>query len=224
GLDYGPNPFRVRGRNRDANLANDASRQTRIARQFSPGVPSVRRLEDAAARPAALQRPGFPIDFPETRIENTRVGRIHDQVDGSGLVAAGKNLVPGLAPVFRSKNSALIIRSPDVTQRRDVDEVRIFRMHANAWYLTRVVEAQVLPGLAAVGRFVHAVAVRNVAANRRFAHAHIDCVWIGIGQSDRPNRTRPKNRAVSDRLPIDAPVCCLPNTAADAAKIENHRL
>src|SRR5712691_3572943 len=97
-------------------------------------------------------------------------------------------------------------------------------MHANARNLSRVFQPRVLPGLPTISRFVNAVTVRDVAADWRFAHADIDRVRIRIRQTNRADRTRAENRSVADRLPIDAAVDRLPNTAARAAEIKNHWL
>ena len=51
-------------------------------------------------------------------------------------------------------------------------------MNANARDLPGVFEPDVLPGFAAISRLVDSVAVRDVAANRRLAHAHVDRVRI----------------------------------------------
>ena len=224
GFDNRPDAIRISRRNRDAHDSDRSARQARTARDFSPGIAAISRLEDLAPRTATLQSPRLAIYFPERCVDNVRIGWIDNQIAGAGFVAAEKNFLPGLAAIFRSKYAALFVRRPHMSLRRDVNDIRILRMDANARNLSRVFQADVLPGLAAVRRFVNSIAVRNVAANRRLAHADIDRVRIGIRQTDRAYRSRSEDRPVSDWLPIDAAVARLPNTATGAAEIENHRL
>src|SRR2546430_16883648 len=100
--------------------------------------------------------------------------------------------------------------------RRDVNNVGILRMNANARNLPRVFQADVLPGLAAVRRFVNSIAVRYVAANWRLAHADIDRVRIGIRQTDRAYRSRSENRPVRNWLPINPATHRFPNATTIA--------
>src|ERR1051325_5081723 len=177
-LDDGPHSIRVGGRDRDADLPDRPFGQAFIARQLRPCVAAVRRFEDAGAGAAALQSPGLTDNLPESGVENIGVCRVEDEIDRARLVVTIENLLPGLAAVFRAEDAALSVRAEGVPERRDVDDIRVARVNAHAPYLPRVFEAHALPGLARVGRFVDAVAVRDIAANRRLAHADIDDVRV----------------------------------------------
>src|ERR1043165_10228364 len=128
------------------------------------------RSQAPAIWTTALERPGLAIDFPKTRIKNIRVRRIDDQIASARFVAATQNFFPRLATIFRTEHAALIIRSPNVTQRRNVNEIGIAWMNAHARDLSRVFETDALPGLARVRRLIHSIAVRHVTADRRLAH------------------------------------------------------
>src|SRR5215831_4296546 len=67
-LDNGPQAIRIRRRDGNTYYADRAPRQTGIASDLSPVIAAVSRFEDAAARPAALERPRLAINFPEARI------------------------------------------------------------------------------------------------------------------------------------------------------------
>ena len=73
----------------------------------------------------------------------------------------------------------------------------------------------VLP--ASVG-LVDAVALHDVAAQLHLAHADVDDVGIRLGDRDSADR-RAADLSVGDRLPRDAAVSGLPETAADRAEV-----
>ncbi|MEI2616302.1 MAG: hypothetical protein V9F06_01525 [Thermomicrobiales bacterium] len=62
-------------------------------------------------------------------------------------------------------------------------------------------QPEVLPGLAAVGGLVDAVAVGDVAADGRLAHADVDDVGVGLGNGDRAHRGA-LEEAVGDVPPV----------------------
>src|SRR6185436_4745811 len=92
-LDEGPHPARVRGGDGDAHAAPRPLGQA-FARHFLPGVAAVRRLVEAAARPAALQAPGRAHHLPEGGVEDARVGGIHVDVDRARAVVDVEDLAP----------------------------------------------------------------------------------------------------------------------------------
>ena len=94
----------------------------------------------------------------------------------AGVLVAKEDALPGLAAIARAIDAALLVRAMRVTERGDVDEIGILRVDAHLADVARLREAAVRPGLAAVGGLVDAVAVRDVAANRRLAHADVDHV------------------------------------------------
>ena len=62
------------------------------------------------------------------------------------------------------------------------------RMDAQAPDIARVCKPQMRPGLTPVGRLVDAIAVRDIAADGRLAHADIDDIGIGIGHRHSTHR------------------------------------
>ena len=90
--------------------------------------------------------------------------------------------------------------------------------------LPRVFETHAPPCLARVHRLVNSVAMRDIAAYRRLAHAHVNDIRIGVGDGDRTDRTCAKDRVVAHRLPVHAAVRCFPNAAARRAVVIDKRL
>ena len=91
-------------------------------------------------------------------------------------------------------------------------------MDADFGDVLRLAEADVLPRLARVGRFVDAVAGLDVAANARLARADEDDVRIRFRHGDRADR-RTRDLAVGHRRPRLAAVRGLPQAAASGAEI-----
>ena len=83
--------------------------------------------------------------------------------------------------------------------------------------VARVLQANVVPGLAAVVRTVDAVTEGDVAANAGFACADINDV--GIGFRDRDAADGGGGLLVEKRIPGNATVSGLPNAAGYGAKI-----
>src|SRR5437870_227501 len=110
-------------------------------------------------------------------------------------------------------NTAIRIRSVGMAQGSYVDEVEIFRIDDDPANLPRVLEANMFPGLAAIGRFVHPVAELDRVAHVGFARADVNDVWIL-----RRNRNRAEGCGVSrikNRRPGAARIYRLPNAAAN---------
>ena len=86
--------------------------------------------------------------------------------------SGSQRVLPRLAAVGRAIDAlAVVLR---VALRRRDDEVRILRIDHDLVDLRRLLEADVRPRLAGVGRLVHAVAERSL---HRVTGAGIDDVW-----------------------------------------------
>src|SRR5579875_847175 len=110
-----------------------------------------------------------------------------------------------------------------VAQCRYVDQVGIVRMDAYLGDVTRVRQAEVRPGLTCVGRFIDAVAMRDVAANGCLAHANVDDVRVRGGDGYRANRGA-FEKAIGDVFPDQAAIDGFPDTAARRAEIKYLRV
>ena len=134
-----------------------------------------------------------------------------------------QHLLPALAAVLRPEHAALRVRAVRMPDGRDVHDVRIRRVNADAPDLAAVGQADVRPGLAGVGRLVDPVARRQVAAQARLAHADVDDVRIRLRDGDRADRSGPEE-AVRDVAPGHAGVVGLPDAAAGRAHVVDERL
>ena len=145
GFHHGPNAFRVDRRNRYGNSTQYALRHSVRARDIGPGIPSVRRFPQSAARSSAVHAVRLSAHLPESCINGARICRVHSQVNGTGFRSLGEHEFPGLATVCRTINAALRIRSPKMAQGRDVNDIGIFWMDHNRANLIGLLETHVLP-------------------------------------------------------------------------------
>ena len=217
-LDQRVDAVGIRGRQRDADLADHPRRHARVARDLFPGLAAVGRLEEAAARTAARHLILDAIRLPHRRVHHARVLAIDRDVDRAGLGVAEQHLLPGLAAVDRLEHAALVVVLAVAAEVGDEDDVGVGRMDADLRDRVGVVEADVRPGLAGVGGFVDAVAAHDVAADAGFAHADVDDVGIRLGDGDRADRGA-GDQAVGDRRPLRAAIGRLPQAAADRAEV-----
>src|SRR5260221_8211889 len=93
------------------------------------------------------------------------------------------------------------------------------RMDTDLSNLARIFQAQMRPGLTAIGRPVDSIAVRDIAANRCLAHANIDHIGIRFGDSDSANRSS-FEESIRDVLPVLTTVGGLPDTSTSGAEVE----
>ena len=147
--------------------------------------------------------------------------RVQAQIDSAGFVAAKQHLFPGGPTVFGAVDAARAVWPKGMAESRHVDHIRILWMHAYAPDVARVFQATMPPGLAAVSRFVDAIAVRHVAANGAFPHAHIEHLRVRRRHGNGANRSR-VHIAVGDVVPIGAAIGGLPYSPGTGTKIEHH--
>src|SRR5262249_21968385 len=152
------------------------------------------------------------------RVEQLRVLRVHRQIDEAGILVDELHLRPGLAAVGGLVDAALLVRRPEVAQRRDVHDVGVLRVDDDAADVARLLETDVLPGLAAVGGLVHAVAPRDAVA--RVVLAGADPHDVGVGRRHRDGTDAQGRLVVEDRLPAVAAVGGLPDAAGRGAEVD----
>src|SRR5262249_25519795 len=112
-------------------------------------------------------------------VQRARLARVNGHVDEAGLLVEELDLGPGPAAVAGLVQPALGVWRPDVAQGRDVDDVRFLGMNHDPANVPSVAQAGVVPGLAAVGRFVNAVAIADAVARVGLAGADIEDIGIG---------------------------------------------
>ena len=181
-------------------------------------VAAVGRLEQSAARPAARHHVRHAKRFPQRRVEDLRVTRIESDLDSACLVVAVEHVFPGLAAVSRSEDATFLIRAGRMPEGGDVHHIGIGRMDANFRDRLAVSQADVGPGFSGVGRFVDAVALRDVAAQLAFARAYVNDVRVGRRHRDSADR-RGRQASVRDGGPRHAAVRRFPQSAAGRTKV-----
>ena len=107
---------------------------------------------------------------------------------------------PGRPPSVVRKTPRSLVRAPGVAERGDVDDSGFVGMDLDLADVAGVLQPDIAPGAAAVVGPVDPVAVRDVAADRRFAGPGVDDVGIGLGDGERPDR-RGLEEAVGDVAP-----------------------
>ena len=161
--------------------------------------------------------------LPDRCIDHTRIVGVHGQVDGARPVAFVEHLFPGIPAVAGPEDAALIVGSKRVAQGSHVHQVRVLRMDPDPGHVARVRQADVLPGLAAVGGLVYTVAVGDVVADAALAGPYVDHVGVGVGYSHRTDGRSLEVR-VGHVPPVGAGVGGLPDAACDRPEEERGRL
>src|SRR5581483_5811398 len=214
----GVNAIAVRTGDADVDLAEQRFGQAGIAGDLGPVVAAIGGLAHAAAFAAAPQRPRAAIHLPQRREEYLRVVRIEREVDGADVVVAKEDALPRPAAVARPIDAALFVRAIRMAQGRGIHNIGIGGIDAQPRDHLRVLQADVCPGLAAVGRLVDAVALDGVAAQLGFAGADVHNVGIRFGDGDGADG-RARDLAISDRTPGGAAIRGLPQAAAGSAEV-----
>ncbi len=219
-FDDRPDAIWIGRRNRDAADADGAARQSLIARDLFPSVAAVGRLPDAGAFAATFQTVRRAPHAPHAREQNARIRRVHSQIDRADLFVDKEDSFPTLSAIFAAINAALIVGSEQMPEHCRVHQVRISRVNADARDVPRVLESSRFPGLAGVGRFPYAAAVRDIAAHGHLAAANIDDVWVPRAHRHRSDRTAEK--LVGYIFPVLPAVDRFPHAAASAAEVVEH--
>ena len=95
-------------------------------------------------------------ELPHPRVQNIRLLRIHRQGGTAGIFVHVQNTLPFLAAIGGLVDAALLVRIPQMPQRAGVHRVRFAGIDENGADALGIFQANLLPTLAAVGRFVQA--------------------------------------------------------------------
>src|SRR5437016_13091716 len=211
----------IRAGNGDTDAAERALGHA-VAFDALPGGAVVVRTVEAVLVAATVERPGRTVAFPHRGEENVWILRIENDVDPTGTVVKIENFLPGLAAIASAENAALGVLAVGVAESSDEGDVGIRGMDDDFADVTRVFQADLVPGFAAVVRTVNAVAEGNVAANASFAGADRDDVGIGFRNRDAADGG--SGLLVEKRIPGNAAVSGFPNAAGNRAEIIRVRL
>src|SRR5205085_1894779 len=201
------NALWVRWRDRHRQPAVRLFRKTFVyfRRDFRPGRAAIRRAEQSAGRwfvrtfAAGTERPAFPPKIPHAGEENVRIVRIHRDPRRAGRrVPALQNLVPGLAAIRCFVEAPIGRIAPERSRHRRVNRVAARRTDDDFRDAFRVRQPGEIPSLAAVDRFINAVADRHAVARPAFTGADPDVLRIFRIEGDGADRLH--RLLVEDRL------------------------
>src|SRR6266852_8848295 len=95
--------------------------------------------------------------------------------------------------------------------------VGVARIDPNARNVLRVLQSDVLPRLAAIGRLVNSIAIRYVAAQAGLACSHVNPVRIRFRHGNRAARR--DHALVANRLPAHAAIGGAPHASGYSAEV-----
>ena len=223
GLDVGVDPVRVRARDVEPDLAEGAPWDAGRPGQLRPRVATIRGLPDPALPAPREHRPGCALELVGRGIEDARVRRVHREVVRARRVVDEEHLLPALPAVRGPEDPALGVRPEGVADRRDVDAVRVARVHDDIGDLVRLLEPEGLPAAPGVGGAVHPRTEGEVLAELGFAAAHVDHVGIARGDGDGAHGGEVA-LPVGEVLPGEAAVRRAPDAAVHRPHVEQERL
>src|SRR5262249_21769427 len=97
-------------------------------------------------------------------VQRFRIAWIERQIHATSVIIDVHDVPPSLAGGVLLEHAALNIRSPSMAKGSDVEDVGVAWMDDNAANMRPFLQAHVGPRLAAVARFVDAVAPRDAVA------------------------------------------------------------
>src|SRR5262249_3808209 len=144
---------------------------------FLAGVIAVVTILDRLG--AGMTVEAVALSFPRGDKERLGIAGTDPHVDDAGPLIDGQDVFPRLSAVGGLVEAALPAWPVEPAQGPDVDDVRIGRMDGDAADLVTLLEAHVLPGLAAINRLVDAIAVGHRVARVVLTCADPDDVLVG---------------------------------------------
>ena len=179
--------------------------------QLVPVRPRVGGFVDRALRAAIDQGEDVTAALICSRIKDVSIRRIHGDINHARVFADSEHRLPGLAGIGRFIEAAVAAGSPERAFCRHIHHFAIAGINHNPSDVLGFFQPHILPGLAAVFRAVHAVAVSNAALAVALAGAHpYDGGVVGIecdpahGVRAFPVENRSPGGAVIHRLPHSA--------------------
>ena len=231
-VDPGIDALAVAGRNSDADAAESLLRRGQTFGERLPVAAAVTGLKESAAAPGVAVAV-FPRALPcrpQRRIHDLRIRWIERHLDASGVLIFVEDFFPALAAIERAIDAALRVGTIRMPEHGHEDAVGVAGIDCDGCDLAAVFKlgagtgrfqilAQMLPGLAGVSGFVHAIAHGQVRALQALAAAGID--HVGIGGRDRQRADGAGGLPVEDRQPHVAGVGRLPNAAVDRGHVKD---
>ncbi len=196
-----------------------------VAGEARPGLAAVGRLVEAAPRPhvgSEVGEPGVVADLPGRGEDRVRRGRIGGEVHGAGILVHEQHLLPALAAVRAAEDAALRAGSEEMPLDGREHHVGVPGIDPQPADVLALGEPARLPGLAAVGGAVDAVAGGDVPPGGDLAGRHVEHSWVA--GSHRQGADRARLLMLEERIPRAPGVGGLPHPAVGRAEVERLRL
>ena len=178
------------------------------------------------ARPALAEVPRPARARPRRGVDARRVGRVEEDVDGARVVVEAEHALPRPAAVVGPVDAALSVRRVQVADGGHERHVRVVAVDDHAPDVVRLVEPEVRPRLAAVGRLVDAGAGVGRPRRVRLAGADPDGrpVALGVAPVDGDVADRDLGHVVEERREGAAGVRRPPQAARGVGDVEVGRV
>ncbi len=198
---------------REAGAADRRALRRQAHRQARPRLAAVGRLEEAVLAVAVVIGPGAAVVLVGRRDDDVRVARVDDEVADAPVLHRAE-VRPGLAAVDRLEQAAFAVHLVvvELAFGGDVDDVGVLGVDGDHRDEEALLQADVRPRLAGVGRLPHPVAVGAGAGVHRLAGAEVQDV--GVRRGDGKPAHALGGVFLEDRLEVDAAVDGLPDAAA----------
>ena len=219
-LDGRVDGARVEVADREADLAHVLGRQP--AGELHPGLPPVRRLEDARLRTAVHEGRDGAVLLVQRGVEHVRVARVRDHLVRARVRPGCQDLPPGRAAVGGLVDAALAARRPERALGRDPERVTVLGVHDDAPDVLRCLEAPRLPAPPAVQAAVDAVPEPHVASADVLAGPDPD--RARLARIDREAADRVARLVLEHGGPGRPAVLRLPDAAAPDGHVPGARI
>src|SRR4029078_4364952 len=123
-------------------------------RQLDPRLARIAGLVDRATWPASVETPIRPTPLIGRGVEHLVVPGVHHEFGCTCVLVDEEHVRPRHAAVGLLVNAAFFVRPPEVSLRRDVDDIVIHRVDDDARYVAGVSESHQLPRMTAVDRLL----------------------------------------------------------------------
>ena len=162
--------------------------------------------------------------MPHRRVKNAWIGRVHDEVGGTGFRAYAQHMFPGLSTIGASKYTALITGTPDLALHGNQYRVGVGWVNLDAGDLPGFFQPDMGPGFASIGGLPHAVAMRGGdATDGGFTGAHVDDIFIRRRNCNRADGTH-LEVTIRDVLPGRTRVDGFPHATTGCSHVIQVRL
>ena len=157
--------------------------------------------------------------MPHTGIQHRWIARLHGELTAASLLVGVQHLLPGLAAIDGLVHAPFFIRTEQMPHHCHPDNIRILRMNYDAYDMPAVVEAYVLPAMAAIIAAPHTMQpFRYIAAQGTLPFSYVKHSFIAGCHRHRAYAAA--KILIADVLPVAAAIGGFPYAAAGSTEVE----